>query len=296
MVSHRRSLYRQSTGRGASYGNDLEETITHWERVWVAPLPISTSSANGSAPVNSKSGISSTRSPAGPSASSGGAGEEDQGTAQLSFKVKVWAQLENQADFVALKDGDDDDYINLVAATNQAQSRKTNAGGQATNDSLSAADIRGAVGGGEEISISSYTSNEAKPKAAAAAPESAATEKPAAESETKSTETPADKTAEPVAPKEESAKPEESTESVKEDTKDTETTESVAAEEPKSEAQSTSESQAAEPKTDEKGDVEMEDSAAEKKPEEDAKPTDEASESKATEAAAADGDVDMEDS
>lgn len=296
MVSHRRSLYRQSTGRGASYGNDLEETITHWERVWVAPLPISTTNANGSAPANSKSGISSTKSPA----ANSGVTEEDQGTAQLSFKVKVWAQLENQADFVSLKDGDDDDYINLVAATNQAQSRKTNAGGQATNDSLSAADIRGAVGGGEEISISSYTSNEAKPKPAAApapaAIEKASTES-AVESETNSTEPAAEKTAESAAPKEEeSAKPEDSTESAKEVTKDSETTESASTEEPKFEAQSTSEPQATESKTGEKDDVEMEDSREEKKAEEDVKAADEVSESKAVDEAAHDGDVDMEDS
>lgn len=175
MVSHRRSLYRQSTGRGASYANDLDENIVHWERVWVAPLPISTStSGTANTKVNGSTGVNKTSSGG---ASGSGNLEDDQTAAQatLSFKVKVWAQLESSTDFVSLKDGDDDDYINLEAATIHSQGRKVNAVGQSGNDSLSAADIRGAVGGGEDVSISSYTSNEAKPKASGTAPGAATT-------------------------------------------------------------------------------------------------------------------------
>lgn len=163
MVSGRRSLYRQSTGRGASHSNDLAETVVHWERVWVSPLPVSTSNGNPNAKVNGSAGVSKTLSG---TTSGGNSLEEDQSPAQatLPFKVKVWAQLDNQGDFATLNDGDDDDYINLVAATSHVQGRKVNAVNQATSDSLTAADIRGAVGGGEDVSISSYTSNEAKPK------------------------------------------------------------------------------------------------------------------------------------
>lgn len=148
MVSHKRSLHRQS---GRAYAHDIEENVVRWERVWVSPLSIP-SSATSSGPVKAN-GTTSTQKL-----------NSDTETAEklptFSFKVKVWAQLSNQMDSVVLKDGDDDDYINLVAATH---SRK-DVPNQANAGSLTAADIRGAVGGGEEVSISSYTSNEAKPK------------------------------------------------------------------------------------------------------------------------------------
>lgn len=166
MVSGRRSLYRQSGGRGA-YSNDLDETVVHWERAWVSPVPISSTSANGLTKANGSTS----------KALSGAANAEDESSVtQYSFKVKVWAQLENQSDFVALQDGDDDDYLNLLAATSQALNRKGGSTGQAQSGSLTAADIRGAVGG-EEMSISSYTSNEAKPKVPGA---TTAKEEPAA--------------------------------------------------------------------------------------------------------------------
>lgn len=169
MVSGRRSLYRQSTGRGG-YANDLDETVVHWERAWVVPVPVATPSANGT---STKTNGQLAGTP------SGGNSDEKAASTQLSFKVKVWAQLENQSDFTILKDGDDDDYINLVAATTQALKRKGGTGNQIQTGSLSAADIRGAVGG-ESMSISSYTSNEQKPKteADAAEPTATATEAP----------------------------------------------------------------------------------------------------------------------
>ncbi|KAF5094600.1 hypothetical protein D0Z03_002030 [Geotrichum reessii] len=148
MVSHKRSLHRQS---GRAYAHDIEENVVRWERVWVSPLSIP-SSATSSGPVKAN-GTTSTQKL-----------NSDTETAEklptFSFKVKVWAQLNNSTESVVLKDGDDDDYINLVATT---QSRK-DVPSQANAGSLTAADIRGAVGGGEEVSISSYTSNEAKPK------------------------------------------------------------------------------------------------------------------------------------
>lgn len=154
MVSHKRSLHRQS---GRAYAHDIEENVVQWERVWVSPLSIP-SSATSNAPNGKATPGSSSTSAQKINSNINSDGSDKPPT--FSFKVKVWAQLNNQAESIAIKDGDDDDYINLVAAT---QSRK-GAPVPAGSGSLTAADIRGAVGGGEDVSISSYTSNEAKPK------------------------------------------------------------------------------------------------------------------------------------
>lgn len=177
MVSYRRSLYRQS-GRSSSvqaYKNEIDEHVSHWSRVWITPLVNApggphdaTNKSNGHQSNNDAlkgSYINAVPSIDAPnSGTPGSTNSNDPNDAAKSAvipKIKMWAMLANPNDYVPVTDGDETDHLDLVAATaahkakyavtlpedvqNKADQKKKDG----KDGSLTAADIRGAVGGGD---------------------------------------------------------------------------------------------------------------------------------------------------
>lgn len=166
----RRSLYRQS-GRYTStpYIPETDERVVSWSREWVTPaLPVDAATSS----------VSQSATPAPGAANDTFAN----GKSQASFSVKMWVHTDSKIP----QDGDDDDYLvfeDPVQEIAPAVSQQSQEGG------LSAADIRGAVGG-EAIPGISASSDYSKAKEEEKEDESAPApvEPPVANGETEGSE------------------------------------------------------------------------------------------------------------
>lgn len=166
----RRSLYRQS-GRYTStpYVIETDERVVSWNREWVTPaLPVDAATSS----------VSQSATPAPGSTTDSFAN----GKSHASFSVKMWVQ----ADSKIPQDCDEDDYLifeDPVQEIAPAVSQQTQDGG------LSAADIRGAVGGEAIPGISASSDySKAKEEEKGDASAEASVEPPATNGESESSE------------------------------------------------------------------------------------------------------------
>ncbi|ANB13283.1 hypothetical protein AWJ20_1567 [Sugiyamaella lignohabitans] len=163
----RRSLYRQSRHvTQSAFSYDIEDRVVHWTKEWtsIAAGPGAVANTGSAAPQNSGTVGTPNRSTGTPipglgdSSSAlnvdspginGNARQENAGVQEptLGFTVKMWVATtdDSSAVDITVKDCDEDDLLDV----SQLNPRKQDAVIEETKaaDSLTAADIRGAVGG-----------------------------------------------------------------------------------------------------------------------------------------------------
>lgn len=132
----RRSFYRSSRqGTAGPYVADIDEKITHWSRDWVSPqLPAQQ--------LQQQSSSSVTPAPNADEAESPNPNEQLKSN-QFGFTVKTWILVDDE-DYVPVKDGDDGDTLDIDVFTQANLSKEQPV---PETGALTAADIRGAVGG-----------------------------------------------------------------------------------------------------------------------------------------------------
>lgn len=144
----RRSFYRQTTRQQTTYVNDIDDKIVHWAKEWVSPsLSRAAAAAAAQDTVSQINGGGSSTADGG--ANDAGANPNSSGgnssTTTLPFSVKMWvAHPETDEKDIPVKDCAEDDLLDLARYTVIKRQPEQAAAG--SND-LTAADIRGAVGG-----------------------------------------------------------------------------------------------------------------------------------------------------
>lgn len=182
----RRSLYRQSARHSSGlYLNDLDEKIVHWKYDVVNSLSPNTGSTGN----NGNGSIVAT-----PNAN-GTNGHSEHGKNHGPFSVKMWIQVDD-ASYQKVIDCDDSQLLDIKPSKEVPETENR------TEDGLSAADIRGAVGGESIPGITAQTYESGgksevveldKPKESEETPkqeQSEAPEEVSAETETKTEEEP----------------------------------------------------------------------------------------------------------
>jgi hypothetical protein len=149
----RRSLYRHSARHSVQpYLTETDDNVVYWSKEWVTPT--STETATAIQPSNSGTpapgAVSSTGSPA----VNGTANSVTNGKPGLGFSVKMWTVVESSPP--PTNDGDDEDLLDMTQFSVIKVEPEKPAPPQG---GLSAADIRGAVGGESIPGIASYSTN-----------------------------------------------------------------------------------------------------------------------------------------
>lgn len=162
MVSYRRSLYRQSTrGSSHSHKNEIEDHVNHYDRVWVSPV-ISTpglnsnSSSSANASSNRQQSLAAATAAAHEAHAASGLDNSGSAPPTVPCLVKTWAMLTNHGDYVPVQDGDPEDLLDLLSAKSNTTAKRPIS--NETSGSLTAADIRGAVGS-DGSNIAGYSVN-----------------------------------------------------------------------------------------------------------------------------------------
>ncbi|CAN6630944.1 hypothetical protein TRVA0_013S00188 [Trichomonascus vanleenenianus] len=139
--------YRQSSRHTGQYLTDLDDKIKGWQREWTSPL---LNAAAASAPATAVTNGSATKSqqntpaPGSESPPASAAAELNAANKKLySFSVKMWVRVDEEG--VAVEDGDAGDVLDLSSSTQRA--RMVDEDKSKSEGGLTAADIRGAVGG-----------------------------------------------------------------------------------------------------------------------------------------------------
>jgi hypothetical protein len=150
----RRSLYRHSGRHQSSYAVDVDEKIVHWRREWVTPQ---LSQAQQQAQQTQAQSQANTP---GPEDSKNTNGSVAPATTR-DFKIKAWVPID-ESTYQPVEDGEPDDVLDMQSSETKVilpEPEPEQTGG------LTAADIRGAVGGDAIPGIVSqqYTEND-KPK------------------------------------------------------------------------------------------------------------------------------------
>lgn len=153
----RRSFYRQSTRQQTTYVNDIDEKVIHWSKEWVSPTISGTAStATQESQASSLNGVTVDLHD----------GDKKQTVTTLPFSVKMWvSHPELDEKDIPVKDSVEGDAL-LDLPQYMVIKRQPEAPTGGNND-LTAADIRGAVGGESIPGIASGYDNpstEAKPE------------------------------------------------------------------------------------------------------------------------------------
>lgn len=156
----RRSLYRHSTRHSTQpYITEIDDNVVHWSKEWVSPIINSSDSSISATGQPSNSGtpvppgaVSASGSPSVNGNSTGANGKPG-----LGFSVKMWTIVESSPP--PIDDGNEGDLLDLARYSMiKVEPEKP----QPTQGGLSAADIRGAVGGESIPGIANYSSNEGR--------------------------------------------------------------------------------------------------------------------------------------
>lgn len=131
----RRSLYRHSGRHQSSYAVDVDEKIVHWSREWVTPQ-LSQAQQQGQTQAQSQA---NTPGPEDSKTTNGSAVPAD----TRDFKIKAWVPIDDSS-YQPVEDGEPDDVLDMQSSETKVilpEPEPEQTGG------LTAADIRGAVGG-----------------------------------------------------------------------------------------------------------------------------------------------------
>lgn len=149
---NRRSLRQSRRHSAQPYLTEIDDRVLHWSKQWVTPVLAETAAVQN--PFQASSGGTPAPGAASTTNSPAVNGNVDGSRAGLGFSVKMWVVTDSSPPVI--NDGDDNDLLNMAdysvykALPEQALPQQ---GG------LSAADIRGAVGGEAIPGIESYSKN-----------------------------------------------------------------------------------------------------------------------------------------
>ncbi|KAA8916162.1 hypothetical protein TRICI_001653 [Trichomonascus ciferrii] len=153
----RRSLYRHSGRHQSSYAVDVDEKIVHWGREWVTPQ---LSQAQQQAQQTQAQSQANTPGPEDAKNTNGSAATTAASAATRDFKIKAWVPID-ESTYQPVEDGEPDDVLDMQSSETKVilpEPEPEQAGG------LTAADIRGAVGGDAIPGIVSQQYSDNKPE------------------------------------------------------------------------------------------------------------------------------------